>query len=111
MRKASKIIALVVLVTVLLARFPLVARAAEVGTCETTRQGEQARHIYFPLQKGRLLLAEIKTLRLQQKKVLLLESKLRLKEEILSWYNLRLQVADGLAAAPDLARLCPGGDC
>lgn len=26
-------------------------------------------------------------------------------------YNLRLQVADGLAAAPDLARLCPGAEC
>jgi hypothetical protein len=26
-------------------------------------------------------------------------------------YNLRLQVADALAAAPDLDRLCPGADC
>lgn len=26
-------------------------------------------------------------------------------------YNLRLQVADDLATAPDLARLCPGGNC
>lgn len=26
-------------------------------------------------------------------------------------YNFRLQVADGLASAPNLARLCPGGSC
>jgi D-alanyl-D-alanine carboxypeptidase/D-alanyl-D-alanine-endopeptidase (penicillin-binding protein 4) len=26
-------------------------------------------------------------------------------------YNFRLQVADGLATVPDLARLCPGGSC
>ena len=26
-------------------------------------------------------------------------------------YNFRLQVADGLATTPDLARLCPGGSC
>jgi D-alanyl-D-alanine carboxypeptidase/D-alanyl-D-alanine-endopeptidase (penicillin-binding protein 4) len=26
-------------------------------------------------------------------------------------YNFRLEVADGLATAPDLSRLCPGGSC
>lgn len=94
MQKASNKIALVVGVTFFLARLPLVARAAEIGTCETSRQGEEARHIYFPLQKGRLLLAEIKTLRLHKRKVVLLQSKLRLKEEILSWYTLRQKEAE-----------------
>jgi len=93
-----KIVTYVVLFTFTSLVLATPAWGVGLGTCKlakTKYQKANAPHIFFPVDTGRLLLKEIKTLRLQKKeRAKLIETKLKLKMEQIEWYKTQLKVAD-----------------
>ena len=87
---------------------PLSAKAAGLGSCKSAQDGEYALHIFFPVEKGRLLLKEIKTLRLQKKRVRLLEDKLTIKDETIALWKLQAEAADRAVQKQQVALAAAG---
>ena len=75
---------------------------AEVGTCtkaKTDRQIQRAKHLFFTIAEGKELWKELGGLRLQRKKVKLIDTKLELKDDVVAIWKMRFDAAEKTVTA------------
>lgn len=91
------LLVLLSLVLFLSSALPQSVSAAEVGSCRkanTEREERRAPHIFFTIDTGKKLLLELKGLRQDKKRLVLIETKLKLNKEIEGWYKVQISAAE-----------------
>lgn len=100
--KMLKFIKFIILFSVLLVPFSAkavdeVSYNAEVGTCKKAKNAEDAKdasHLFFEIDEGKKLWAELGQLRLEKKRVRLLDTSLSLKDQVIGLWKLQFEAAE-----------------
>lgn len=95
-QRLVKALVFIVVLCFSLTSFPLMGFAAEIGTCRKARNSNEednAPHLFFSIATGKELLLELKGLRNDKQKLTLIESKLKLNDEIMGWYKIQIDAS------------------